>query len=232
MISFASLLSRAIENQNLKHPAAKNITRYSQLLPVLPDVKSSEELREISDNRYLAEMSRSVFRAGFSWKVIDQKWPDFETVFGGFNPKAIAHYADERLEELVKDRRIVRHAAKIKSVRDNAIFICDVQQTHGSYAAFIADWPSTDITGLWLALKKRGSRLGGNSGPMSLRLMGKDTFILSSDVQAALLNHKLVDSLNANTQRDLAGVQAVFNRFQQDSGYPLAHISRILALSV
>lgn len=232
MISFASLLDRAIQNQSLKHSSAINITGYDQLIPFLPIVKSTEELRQITDDRYLAEMSRSVFRAGFSWKVIDQKWPDFEAVFGGFNPRAVAHYADERLEELVKEKRIVRHAAKIKSVRDNGIFICDVQLTHGSYAAFVADWPSTDITGLWLELKKRGSRLGGNSGPMSLRLMGKDTFILSSDVQAALLNHKLVASLNAHTKRDLAGVQAVFNRFHQDTGYPLAHISRILALSV
>ncbi|RLA39584.1 MAG: DNA-3-methyladenine glycosylase I [Gammaproteobacteria bacterium] len=222
MISFESLLTQAIQKKG----------GFDQLKAWLPDVKNADELRQIPDDRYLSEISRCVFRAGFSWKVIDKKWPDFETVFVGFNPFAIAHYSDDKLAELVKDKRIVRHAAKIKSVRDNAVFICDVQQSHGSYGAFIADWPCADITGLWLALKKRGSRLGGNSGPMSLRLMGKDTFILTADVQAALVNHKLVDSANPNTKRDLASAQAVFNRFQQESGYPLAHISRILALSV
>ena len=222
MISFDSLLNVAAQKKG----------GLKKLKASFPEVKNADQLRQISDDRYLSEMSRCVFRAGFSWKVIDKKWPEFEIVFAGFNPFAIAHYSDDKLAELLLDKRIVRHAAKIKSVRDNAVFICDVQQSKGSYSAFIGDWPGDDITGLWLELKKRGSRLGGSSGPMSLRLMGKDTFILSGDVQAALLNHKLVDSVNPNTKRDLANVQAVFNRFREESGYPLAHISRILALTV
>ena len=222
MISFASILDVAVRNKG----------GLDELLASLPEVKTTEQLRAIPDDRYLSEMSRCVFRAGFSWKVIDKKWPDFETVFGGFNPVAIAYYSDDRLGELLKDKRIVRHGAKIKSVRENAKFILEVQQSDGGYGELVAAWPGTDITGLWLMLKKRGERLGGNSGPMSLRLMGKDTFILTGDVQAALLNHKLLDSINPNTKRDLANVQEVFNRFEQESGYPLAHISRILALSV
>lgn len=222
MISFSSLLKVALKNKGGK----------AQLAEILPEVKTPAQLAKISDDRYLANMTRCVFRAGFSWKVIDKKWPDFETVFGGFNPFPIANYSDDRLDELVKEKRIVRHATKIKSVRDNAVFVCDVQQSHGSFAKYIADWPVSDIIGLWLELKKRGSRLGGNSGPMSLRIVGKDTFLLSGDVQAALVNHKLVDTLNPNTKRDLAAVQEVFNRFQEESGYPLSHISRILALTV
>lgn len=222
MISFDSLLTLAIEKKG----------GLDELQAWFPEVKTAEQLRLIADDRYLAEISRCIFRSGFSWQVIDKKWPDFETVFAGFNPFAIAHYSDDKLAELVKDKRIVRHAGKIKAVRDNAVFVCDMQQAHGSYADFVADWPCTDITGLWLALKKNGSRLGGNSGPMSLRMIGKDTFILSADVQAALVNHKLLDSINPNSKRDIAGAQQVFNRFQEESGYPLAHISRVLALAV
>ena len=222
MISFDALLKLAIDKKG----------GLAELKAWLPEVKTTDELKQIADDRYLSEMSRCVFRAGFSWQVIDKKWPDFETVFGSFNPFAIAHYSDDKLAELLTDKRIVRHAAKIKSVRDNAVFICDMQQVYGSYANFIAEWPSTDITGLWQALKKQGSRLGGNSGPMSLRLAGKDTFILTADVQAALLNHKLLESLNPHTKRDLALVQAVFNRFHEESAYPFAHISRVLALCV
>ncbi len=222
MISFVSLLNRATDKKG--GPEA--------LREWLPAVKSPAELKKIGDDRYLSEMARCVFRAGFSWKVIDKKWPDFETVFGGFNPLGVAHFSDDKLAELGHDKRIVRHAGKIKSVRDNALFICDMQQEHGSYGAFVADWPGNDITGLWLQLKQQGSRLGGNSGPMSLRLIGKDTFILTGDVIAALVNHKLVDSINPNTKRDLAKVQAVFNRMQEESGLPLAHISRVLALAV
>lgn len=41
----------------------------------LPTVKTEEELEAIPDHRWLAEMTRSVFRAGFSWKVIDAPAP-------------------------------------------------------------------------------------------------------------------------------------------------------------
>jgi hypothetical protein len=62
--------------------------------------------------------------------------------------------------------------------------------------------------------------------------MGKDTFILTKDVIAALVNHKLMASVSPGSKRDLAAVQQVFNRFQEASGYPLAHISRIMSLTV
>jgi len=186
----------------------------------------------MGDDRYLSAMARCVFRAGFSWKVIAKKWPDFETVFSGFVPLALANYSNDRIDDLMQDTRIVRHRTKIQSVRDNALYICDIQQSHGSFAAYIADWPEDSIVDLWIELKKSGSRLGGNTGPGFLRLMGKDTFMLSKDVCAVLLNHQLIDTLSTNSKRDLLKVQTLFNRFQQDSGYPLSHISRILALSL
>lgn len=96
----------------------------------------------------------------------------------------------------------------------------------------IAEWPGEDIVGLWTLLKKQGSRLGGNSGPMFLRLMGKDTFILTKDVFAALVNHGLMDKFSPNSQRDLQRVQEVFNQLHQESGRPLSHISRILAYTL
>ena len=222
MISFASLQEVAIRNKG----------SLAELEAEMPKVNSPAQLARVSDDRYLSEMARSIFRAGFSWRVVDNKWPNFEKAFSGFNPLGVAHFSDEKLEELLTDASIVRHGKKIKAVRDNAIYICDVQKKHESFARFIADWPTDNMVGLWLELKKKGSRLGGNSGPMSLRLMGKDTFLLSADVQAALLNHKFLSSLSTTSKRDLVSVQAVFNRFHDESGLPLSHISRTLAFTV
>ncbi|MEI9986944.1 MAG: hypothetical protein WDN69_29555 [Aliidongia sp.] len=44
----------------------------------------------IPDDRILSAMTRRVFQAGFSWKVIDAKWDGFEEALHGFDP-AIAH---------------------------------------------------------------------------------------------------------------------------------------------
>ena len=42
------------------------------------------------------------------------------------------------------------------------------------------------IVELWEALAKRFSQMGGNSGPSFLRMVGKDTFVLTHSVTAAL----------------------------------------------
>src|SRR5207248_3048813 len=45
-----------------------------------------------SDDRFLAAMTRAVFSSGFSWEVVEQKWPGFEAAFEGFDPHRVAFY--------------------------------------------------------------------------------------------------------------------------------------------
>ena len=63
-----------------------------------------------------------------------------------------------------------------------------------SFGAWLADWPGTEIVELWEALAKRFSQMGGNSGPTFLRMVGKDTFILTPSVAAALKHWGAVDA--------------------------------------
>jgi 3-methyladenine DNA glycosylase Tag len=80
-------------------------------------------------------------------------------------------------------------------------------------------------------LKKQGAQLGGNSGPSFLRMVGKDTFLLTDDVVAALVAQGVVDK-RPTAQRDLRAVQQAFNQWQQESGRPLCQISRLLSMTV
>ena len=154
--------------EKLYQIAVSNYGSMPDLEAALPMPKTEEELEDIPDDRYLSMMTRCVFRAGFVWRVIDHKWNGFESSFVNFNPLAIAYFSDERLEELAQDTNIVRNFTKIVATRNNAGFVLDQQRRYGSFAKFIAQWPSNDISGLWLELKKQGSRLGGNTGPMML----------------------------------------------------------------
>ena len=212
--------------------AAVNRGGTDELEANLPKPKTPKQLAAQTDDRYLSMMARCVFRAGFVWRVIDNKWPGFEEAFAQFNPMAVAYFSDEKLEELAQDTRIVRNFTKIVSVRNNAAYMLDRQRTHGSFGQFIAQWPEDNITGLWLELKKQGSRLGGNSGPMMLRSMGKDTYLLTTDVCDALVHHGLMKKFGANSQRDLKLVEQVFANLREESGRPLCQISRILACTV
>ena len=203
----------------------------AELEALLPKAKTARSLKRISDDRYLAEMAACVFRSGFVWKIIENKWPAFEEAFQEFDTMACAMLADEDLERLQGNAAIVRHAAKIRSVRNNAIFIRTIKDEQGSFANYIADWPVDDIVGLWQELKRQGDRLGGQTGRYFLRFMGKDTPMLSRDVVRALIEQRVVDKA-PTSKKALAQVQEAFNTWSQESGRALCQISRVLACSV
>lgn len=189
------------------------------------------EIAATPDDRILAEMTRRIFYAGFSSKVIDAKWPGFEAAFDGFDPRACAFMTDDRFDALTKDGRIIRNAAKIRSVQVNAAFLLELAAEHGSAARFFADWPDADYVGLLDVLKKRASHLGGDAAGRFLRAIGKPAFIATPDVVAALIREGVLERPPGG-KRDLAAIQVAFNRWSQESGRDLTSISRVLAMSI
>ncbi|MDH0748286.1 DNA-3-methyladenine glycosylase I [Pseudomonas sp. GD03842] len=194
----------------------------------LPEPATPTQLKALSDDRYLSTLALRVFRAGLKHSVVDAKWPAFEQVFFGFDPQKVTLMGADHIERLMQDERIIRHLGKLKSVPRNAQMILDITQAHGSFGQFIADWPVTDIVGLWRYLAKHGNQLGGLSAPRFLRMVGKDTFIPSDDVVAALNAQNIVDKV-PTSQRDQAAVQAAFNQWHAESGRPLCQLSMMLA---
>jgi 3-methyladenine DNA glycosylase Tag len=197
----------------------------------LPIPKTDAELRAMSDDRYLSLIALRVFRAGLKHSLVDAKWPAFEVAFFGFAPEKVVLMGAEHLERLMQDARLIRHLGKLRSVPRNAQFVLDVAHEKGSFGALIADWPVCDIVGLWKYLAKHGSQLGGLSAPRLLRMIGKDTFVPSDDMVAALKAQGIVDKLPTSL-KDLAAVQAAFNQWQEQSGRPLCQLSVMLAHTV
>lgn len=197
----------------------------------LPQPASDAELRALSDDRYLSLISLRIFRAGLKHSLVDAKWPAFEQAFFGFDPEKVVLMGGERLENLMQDARLIRHLGKLKSVPRNAQFVLDVRREKGSFGALIADWPVSDIVGLWKYLAKQGSQLGGLSAPRFLRMVGKDTFIPTNDMVAALKAQDIIDKV-PTSQKDLALVQGFFNQLQAESGRPLCQLSMMLAYTV
>ncbi|MEM7506165.1 MAG: DNA-3-methyladenine glycosylase I [Pseudomonadota bacterium] len=197
----------------------------------LPKLKSPDEVAAIPDDRWLATFSRGIFQTGLNWKVVENKWEGIQDALWQFRVGRCASMSDDDLDTLLKDTRVIRHAQKLLSVRDNAIFLSDLAKEHGSAGRFFADWPGEDFAGLLLVLKKRGARIGGNTGMYALRYLGRDGYMLGGDVVKALIREGVVGKA-PSSQRDMAAVQAAFNQWAAESGRPLAHISRTLACTV
>ena len=198
---------------------------------MLPEVLSDSEVAKIPDDRILAMFSRGVFQTGLNWKVVENKWPGIEDSLWQFDIARCAMMSDEDLDTLLQDTRVIRSAAKLLSVRDNAVFLSDLAKEHGTAAQFFADWPVNDFVGLLGLMKKRGSRLGGSTGAYALRRLGKDSFMLYGDVVKALIREGVVDKA-PTSQRDQQAVQAAFNQWRAESGRTMAQISRTLACTV
>lgn len=193
--------------------------------------RSAEDLRALGEDRYLCEMSRRIFRAGLKHELVDRKWPAFEEVFAGFDPEFCARLPDERIEELLADRRLVRNLAKLRAVRANARAILELRREAGGIGRWIADWPGSEIVGLWEELGRRFQQLGGNSAPHFLRMVGKDTFIPTDSVVRALRHWGIVEG-EPRTGAERRALQAVFDEWAAQTGRPLCQLSQILAMSV
>jgi 3-methyladenine DNA glycosylase Tag len=198
----------------------------------LPTPLPSEELKKQGDDRYLSAMTRRVFQAGMQHSVINGRWPAFEEAFWGFVPEKMVMLSPEHIERHMQNERLIRHLTKLKTIPRNAQFILDIRSESGcTFGEFIANWPGEDTVGLWRLLSKRATRLGGRSAASFLRLVGKDTFMLTPDVVARLKAAGIIDQ-EPTSQRDLQTVQHTFNALQQASGRPLCQLSVMLSLTI
>lgn len=198
---------------------------------LLTTPKGPTALAAIPDDRWLAEATRCVFQAGFSWKVIETKWPGFEAAFEGFDISRWARMEDADLDRLLKDARIVRNGAKVASVGANAAWFAECRREAGSVGAFFAGFGPERHMELFALLKARGTRLGGRTGQIFLRRMGVDALVFSEDVLKALAREGLPGSI-PSSKKALAAVQAALDIWRGESGRGLTQISQILAFSV
>ena len=199
---------------------------------LLPTTATQAHLSGLGSDRYLAEFTRKVFQSGFVWRIVNHKWPHFEEVFWGFDIERLLMMPDDMLERKASDPGIIRNFSKVKTVLDNALMISDTERREDkTFGEVVASWPDDDVIGLWLFLKKHGSRLGGNTGPYALRTLGVDTFLMTADVEFFLRENDIIDS-GTHSLRALKATQTYFNDLREESGRSLSELSRLVSLGV
>jgi 3-methyladenine DNA glycosylase Tag len=229
--SFKSLYQRAADRKGGKLALELLLGKRILGKKLLDDNAAEQSIAQLTDDRVLAAFTKQIFKSGFVWRVVENKWPDFEEHFFNFNIEKMLMMPEEMLERKAADPKIIRNYNKVKTIKANAQMMFDITLDKNiSFAQFINDWPSEDIIGLWAYLKKHGQRLGGNTGPYALRLLGKDTFILSSDVEAYLRAQQIIDG-GLQSKKSLTAIQAYFNKLQNESGYSLTQLSHLIAFA-
>ena len=216
----------------IREAAEKRKGGKQELSRLLVAPLTTEQLKTIPDDRYLAQMTRCVFNAGFHWRVITAKWDGFEEAFHGFDLGALLTKSPDEWEAYQSDERIVRNWQKIQTVFQNAAMIDQIAEDSGSFGEFIGQWPVSDQVGLMKYLKKEGARLGGRTCQWFIRFIGKDGFLSTGDVVTALIANGVDINENPTSQRDMQRIQDAFNHWHDESGLAYADISRILSYTV
>jgi len=236
MDKFKVILQRAVQRKACR----------STLLRSLPMLAEPRQLAAMGDDRYLAEMARSVFQlvtgtgtcsdpswgTDSGWRRDEPDWLEFERAFLGFDPLLVARLTQAQIDALSVHPKIMSSRQKVASVQRNAQMMVDLAAVEGSFSEMVAAWPSSQLVDLFALLKRQGSRLGGVSGQRVLRNLGVDTYLLGRDVAHCLQSAGVQISLTPSSKKDLTLVQIAFNTWHRETGLPYSHLSRICAWSV
>jgi 3-methyladenine DNA glycosylase Tag len=93
---------------------------------------------------YLEHLSKSVFQAGISWRVVNAKWPDLKAAMHGFNARRVAKLSERDIDALAKDERMIRSRPKIAAVVHNARELVAIDEQDGGIRKHLRSFPSYD----------------------------------------------------------------------------------------
>jgi DNA-3-methyladenine glycosylase I len=89
------------------------------------------------DDRLFERLVLEINQAGLSWLTILKKREHFRKAFDEFEIARVARFTDKRRAKLLADPGIIRNRMKVDAAIENAKRILALQQSHGSFAAWL-----------------------------------------------------------------------------------------------
>ncbi|TWT08109.1 DNA-3-methyladenine glycosylase I [Planococcus sp. CPCC 101016] len=102
-----------------------------------------EWCRPSRDERYIFEMlTLEGAQAGLSWNIVLSKRQAYQEAFHQFDIVRCAELSDADLMSIKENYAVIKHLAKLQSVRSNAQAVLAIQKEWGSFAEFL--WSYTE----------------------------------------------------------------------------------------
>ena len=90
------------------------------------------------DEKYLFEMLiLESFQAGLSWECVLNKRKYFRDAYDNFDIEKIVNYDENKIEELINNKNIIRNKLKIKASISNAKVFMDIEKEYGSFKNYL-----------------------------------------------------------------------------------------------
>lgn len=85
------------------------------------------------------------FQAGLSWECVLNKREDFRKAFDNFDINKVANYGNEKIEELMKNEKIIRNRLKINAIINNSKIFREIQKECKSFSNYIWSFTNNEI---------------------------------------------------------------------------------------
>ena len=89
------------------------------------------------DHKIFEFLILETFQAGLSWMTILKKRENFRKALDNFDYKKISKYSEDKFEELMNNKGIIRNRLKIKATISNATVFIEIQKEFGSFSKYI-----------------------------------------------------------------------------------------------
>lgn len=93
------------------------------------------------NDQYLYEMLiLESFQAGLSWECVLNKRDAFEKAYDNFDIEKVIKYNDNKINELINNKNIIRNKLKIKASINNSIIFKKIIETYGSFYNYLKNY--------------------------------------------------------------------------------------------
>ena len=106
------------------------------------------------DDRLFERLILEINQAGLSWLTILRKREHFTRAYHGFEIARVAGYRERDVERLMGDAGVIRNRLKVNAAIENAKRVLALQESHGSFAAWLDAHHPLDLDA-WRRLFKR-----------------------------------------------------------------------------
>lgn len=86
-----------------------------------------------------------MFQAGLSWECILNKRDSFRLVFDNFDYNIISNYNDDKVNELLNNKNIIRNKLKINATINNAKVFIEIQKEYKTFSNYIWSFTNNQI---------------------------------------------------------------------------------------
>ena len=99
-----------------------------------------------TDDKYLFEMLiLESFQAGLSWECILNRRESFRLAYDNFDIDKICNYNDEKFNELINNKDIIRNKLKINASINNAKIFKQIQNEYGNFNNYLKTFTNGKI---------------------------------------------------------------------------------------